>query len=231
MAASGIQGPAWIASDTQFAGRGRRGRAWMSEPGNLFCTHLYAPGCPLPRAAELSFVTALAVHDAVASTGVDGLALKWPNDLLVNDAKVSGILIESAPGPAASPQADPLLAIGIGINISAAPDDTPYPATCLMAHGVTLTPLELLARLARAFVDRTGQWDAGTGFDRIRKEWLARARGVGGPITVRLHDEVIEGEFVSLDGEGALEIRTGDMVRKISAGDVFFPDNTSQQPA
>ncbi len=185
----------------------------------------------MPRAAELSFVTALAVHDAVASTGVAGLALKWPNDLLVNDAKVSGILIESAPGPAGSPQAGPLLAIGIGINISAAPDDTPYPATCLMAHGVTLTPLELLARLAQAFVDRTGQWEAGAGFDRIREDWLARARGVGGPITVRLHDEVIEGEFVSLDGEGALEIRTGDMVRKISAGDVFFPDNTSQHSA
>jgi len=203
----------------------------MSEPGNLFCTHLYAPDCPLPRAAELSFVTALAVHDAVEAAGVQGLALKWPNDLLVNDAKVSGILIESAPGPAGHGEADPLLAIGIGINIAAAPDDTPYPCTCLMAYGVTIAPLELLASLAASFARRADQWNKGAGFDGIRKDWLARARGVGGPITVRLHDEVIEGEFVSLDAEGALEIRAGDTVRKISAGDVFFPDNTSRQSA
>jgi len=203
----------------------------MSEPGNLFCTHLYAPECPLPRAAELSFVTALAVHDAVEATGLQGLALKWPNDLLVNDAKVSGILIESAPGPAGHGDADPLLAIGIGINISAAPDDTPYPATCLMARGIAISPLELLANLASSFQRRAAQWNKGEGFGGIREDWLARARGVGGPITVRLHDEVIEGQFVSLDAEGALEIGTGDTVRKISAGDVFFPDATSQQSA
>lgn len=231
MAASGASGPAWIAADTQFAGRGRRGRAWMSEPGNLFCTLLYAPGCPLPRAAELSFATALAVHDAVEAAGVQGLALKWPNDLLVDDAKVSGILIESAPGPVGHGDAEPLLAIGIGINITAAPDDTPYPATCLKAHGAAIAPLDLLASLASNFERRAAQWNKGAGFDGIRNDWLARARGVGGPITVRLHDEVIEGEFVSLDAEGALEIRAGDTVRKISAGDVFFPDNTSRQSA
>ncbi len=203
----------------------------MSEPGNLFCTHLYAPDCPLPRAAELSFVTALSVHDAVEALGVQGLALKWPNDLLIDNAKVSGILIESAPGPAGHQGADPLLAIGIGINITAAPDDTPYPATCLVGHGVEITPLDLLARLALAFQIRAAQWDKGAGFETIRNDWLARARGVGGPITIRLHDEVIEGQFVSLDADGALEIRAGDTLRKISAGDVFFPDMSSHKSA
>ena len=227
MAATGARGPAWICADIQSAGRGRRGRAWMSEPGNLFCTHLYAPECTLPKAAELSFVTALAVHDAVEAAGVKGAQLKWPNDVLVGDAKISGILIESAPLPEGYPGDGPLLAIGIGINITAAPDDTPYPATCLMAHGVAVTPLDLLAKLAAAFHSRIKQWDKGAGFAAIREDWLARARGVGGPITVRLHDEVIEGEFVSLDAEGALEVRTGDTVRRISAGDVFFPTNRS----
>lgn len=203
----------------------------MSEPGNLFCTHLYAPECSLPRAAELSFVTALSVHDAVESLGVQGLALKWPNDLLIDDAKVSGILIESAPGPTDHSAADPLLAIGIGINITAAPDDTPYSATCLMGHGVAITPLELLAKLAVAFQNRAAQWNRGAGFSSIRNDWLARARGVGGPITIRLHDEVIEGEFVSLDADGALEIRAGDTLRRVSAGDVFFPDTTSRNSA
>ncbi|WP_043948897.1 biotin--[acetyl-CoA-carboxylase] ligase [Candidatus Phaeomarinobacter ectocarpi] len=231
LASSGARGPAWICADTQSAGRGRRGRAWMSEPGNLFCTHLYAPECPLPRAAELSFVTALSVHDAVEGLGVQSLALKWPNDLLIDGAKVSGILIESAPGPTGHPSADPLLAIGIGVNITAAPDDTPYPATCLIGHGVSITPLDLLARLATAFQARAAQWNRGAGFETIRNDWLARARGVGGPITIRLHDEVIEGEFVSLDADGALEIRAGDTLRKISAGDVFFPNTPSRNSA
>jgi BirA family biotin operon repressor/biotin-[acetyl-CoA-carboxylase] ligase len=167
------------------------------------------------------------VHDAVEGLGVKGLALKWPNDLLIDDAKVSGILIESAPGPTGHPGADPLLAIGIGINITAAPDDTPYPATCLIGHGVAIAPLDLLARLAVAFENRAAQWNKGTGFASIRNDWLARARGVGGPIAIRLHDEVIEGEFVSLDADGALEIRAGDTLRKISAGDVFFPETSS----
>ena len=224
MAAAGARGPAWIYADTQSAGRGRRGRAWMSEPGNLFCTHLFAPQCPMPKAAEMSFVTALAVFDAVDATGIHGLALKWPNDLLVDGAKVSGILIESAPGPAGHRDEDPLLAIGIGINIARAPDDTPYPATCLSAHGMSVTPLALLTELATAFIARCAQWDRGAGFAAIRQDWLARARGVGGPVTVRLHDRVIEGEFLSLDEDGALEIRAGDKIETISAGDVFFPN-------
>jgi BirA family biotin operon repressor/biotin-[acetyl-CoA-carboxylase] ligase len=229
MAAAGMRGPAWIYADTQSAGRGRRGRAWMSEPGNLFCTHLFAPECPMPKAAELSFVTALAVFDAVDAAGLQGLALKWPNDLLVDGAKVSGILIESAPGPAGHQDQDPLLAIGIGINIARAPDETPYPATSLAAHGMSVTPLSLLTVLANAFIARCRQWNKGAGFALIRQEWLERARGLGGPITVRLHDRVIEGEFLSLDDDGALEIRAGDKVEKISAGDVFFPDMPSRQ--
>ncbi|CDO60982.1 Biotin-protein ligase [Candidatus Phaeomarinobacter ectocarpi] len=176
-------------------------------------------------------MTALSVHDAVEGLGVQSLALKWPNDLLIDGAKVSGILIESAPGPTGHPSADPLLAIGIGVNITAAPDDTPYPATCLIGHGVSITPLDLLARLATAFQARAAQWNRGAGFETIRNDWLARARGVGGPITIRLHDEVIEGEFVSLDADGALEIRAGDTLRKISAGDVFFPNTPSRNSA
>lgn len=226
MAAAGARGPAWIYADTQSAGRGRRGRAWMSEPGNLFCTHLFAPHCPMPKAAEMSFVTALAVFDAVDATGIHGLALKWPNDLLVDGAKVSGILIESAPGPAGHRDEDPLLAIGIGINIARAPEETPYPATSLAAHGMSVTPLALLTELANAFTARVAQWERGAGFGAIREDWLARARGLGGPITVRLHDRVIDGDFVSLDEEGALEIRADGKIEKISAGDVFFPDVT-----
>lgn len=194
----------------------------------MFCTHLLAPQCPLPRAAELSFVTALAVYDAVETTGVPDIALKWPNDLLLAGSKVSGILIESAPGPTGHLEGDPLLAIGIGINITRAPDNTPYPATSLVAHSAEIDAQTLLVRLANSFQRRYEQWDKGHGFAGVRADWLARARGLGGQITVRLQDDVIEGEFLSLDETGALEIRADGNLRKISAGDVFFPDISSR---
>jgi len=223
LARAGDRGPRWIVADTQSAGRGRRGRAWMSEPGNLFCTHLFAPDCTLPRAAQIAFVAALAVYDAVAHMGVADLSLKWPNDLLMGGAKISGILIETAPGPAGHQNAAPLLAIGIGINIMAAPDDTPYPASCLAAQGVTPDAGEVLAVLAQRFDARYHQWECGSGFAGIRADWLARACGVGGPIAVRLHNDVIEGRFETLDESGALKVRCHDRLRTISAGDVFFP--------
>lgn len=223
LARAGAVGPAWICADTQTAGRGRRGRAWMSEPGNLFCTLLLAPGCPMPKAAQLSFVTALAVHDAVTAAGIHGADLKWPNDVLIEGAKVSGILIESAPRGPGHEDTDPLLAIGIGINIACAPDNTPYPATSLAAHAIAVEPLRLLTLVATAFATRLNQWNKGAGFADIRTAWLERARAIGGAITVRLHDETIEGEFVSLDDDGALVVRSRDTVRTITAGDVFFP--------
>lgn len=227
LAAAGERGPLWVRADTQSAGRGRRGRAWSSEPGNLFATLLTAPGCPLPRAAEVSFVAALAVHDAgvAAAPGLAGvLTIKWPNDLLLDGAKLSGILIETVAGPGGHSERDPLLAIGIGVNLARHPEGVPYPATNFAAHGKKVTPRAFLTALAAAMETRLAAWRAG-GFGAIRTEWLSRAHGLGGTMTVRLPEGEIEGDFVSLDADGALALRTGPggTIRKITAGDVFFP--------
>ena len=97
LARNGERGPLWITAKQQTAGRGRRGRTWTSEPGNLYATLLLVDACPPERAAELSFVAALAVHDATAGR-IPGLgrriALKWPNDGLIDGCKFAGILIE-----------------------------------------------------------------------------------------------------------------------------------------
>ncbi|KAB7739289.1 biotin--[acetyl-CoA-carboxylase] ligase [Parvibaculum sedimenti] len=222
---AGEPGPIWITAERQTAGRGRRGREWVSPSGNFMGTLLLRPQANPRKAAELSFVAALAVHDAV-----DGLLspalrpdlkLKWPNDLLHGGKKLAGILLESS-GIAGGELA--WLAIGIGINLAQYPEGVEYPATSLAALGVTdVTPDDALERLAAAFDRRIRQWRDVQGFAAIREAWLARAAGLGGSITVRLADETFDGVFAGLAPDGALEVRTASgETRQISAGDVFF---------
>lgn len=222
---AGEQGPVWITAERQTAGRGRRGREWVSPSGNFMGTLFLRPQAGPRKAAELSFVAAVAVHDAVDGLLPPalrpGLKLKWPNDLLHDGRKLAGILLESS-GIAGGELA--WLAIGIGINLAQYPDKVEFPATSLAALGIPdVTPMDALERLAAAFDRRLGEWCDVQGFAAIRDAWLARAGGLGETIVVRLADESFEGTFVGLAADGALEVRTpsGDL-RRISAGDVFF---------
>ncbi|MBV1933807.1 MAG: biotin--[acetyl-CoA-carboxylase] ligase [Parvibaculaceae bacterium] len=215
----------WLRADSQTAGRGRRGRTWVSPVGNLMCTLFLRPACSPSAAAELSFVSGLAIHDAVAQMlpqeRQHDAKLKWPNDLLLGGKKMSGILLESATQGAGEVN---WLAIGIGLNLAVFPEDTPYPATSLLAEtGQTVSSQEALTRLANAFAHWHSVWQAPGGFEAVRTAWLARAKGVGERIVVRLSDTELEGTFEALDGEGALILRLDDgSHRAISAGDVFF---------
>lgn len=223
---AGEVGPVWITAEMQTAGRGRRGRAWESPSGNFMGTLFLRPQCSPRKAAELSFVAAVAVHDAVAALLPPDLRpdlrLKWPNDLLHNGRKCAGILLESS-GIAGAELA--WLAIGMGINLARHPDNVEYPATSLAALGVgDVRPMDALGALATAFDARLRQWRDVQGFAAIREAWLARAAGLGGAITVRLADETFTGTFEGLAPDGALEVRTdGGALRSVSAGDVFFP--------
>ncbi|MEQ9144658.1 MAG: biotin--[acetyl-CoA-carboxylase] ligase [Parvibaculaceae bacterium] len=225
LAAAGEPGPVWIVAETQTAGRGRRGRAWTSPSGNLMCTLLLRPGCSPAKAGELSFVAGLALHDAACTLLPDDAAakvsLKWPNDLLIDGKKASGILLESESDGGAEVS---WLAIGIGLNLAHFPEDTPYPATSLRAvSGETPSVEAALTALAAGFDRWFRRWQAGGGFARVREAWLARARGVGGAVTVRLPEETLEGTFEGIEPDGALRLRLANgTVRLISAGDVFF---------
>lgn len=222
---AGEAGPIWITAEVQTAGRGRRGREWVSPSGNFMGTLFLRPQCSPRKAAELSFVAALAVHDAVSTFMLpdlrQGLKLKWPNDVLHNGRKCAGILLESS-GFAGAELA--WLAIGVGINIATHPDNIEYPATSILALGITdVTPAYALSWLATTLNLRIAQWRE-LGFADTREAWLARAAGLGGPITVRLADETFTGIFEGLAADGALEVRQEDgMLRSVSAGDVFFP--------
>jgi BirA family biotin operon repressor/biotin-[acetyl-CoA-carboxylase] ligase len=220
-ARNGTPGPLWITAARQSAGRGRRGRAWTSEPGNLYATLLLNDPAPAWRAAELSFVAALAVHDAVVETEpslAPRVALKWPNDVLIDGAKAAGILLESE----SAPERPLAVAVGIGVNCAHHPDDTVYPATDLAVAGASVTPEALFAMLSRTMLSRLAQWDRGRGFAAIRGDWLARASGVGEAIRVALPDRDLEGCFETLDAAGHLMLRVSDgRVIAIAAGDVF----------
>jgi BirA family biotin operon repressor/biotin-[acetyl-CoA-carboxylase] ligase len=222
---AGVEGPIWITAERQTAGRGRRGREWVSPTGNFMGTLLLRPDVTPRKAAELSFVAALAVHDAVVDLLPPpvrpDLKLKWPNDLLLDGRKLAGILLESS-GIAGGKLS--WLAVGIGINLATFPEKVEFPATSLSALGITdVTPERALERLAAAFEARLGAWRAEGGFASIRESWLARAAGLGETITVRLADETFEGVFQGLAPGGELEVRlgTGEM-RLVAAGDVFF---------
>ena len=217
-AREGERGPLWITAVVQTAGRGRRGSTWVSPAGNLYATLLLVDPAPAPVAPQLSFVAALALHDAVAQCAPQlgpALKVKWPNDLLLGKAKLAGILIESENGPAFA------AAIGFGVNCVEHPRDTAYPATDLAVAGASVTAAQLFGFLAAAMERRLAQWGRGGGFAATRADWLKRAAGLGQPVVVRLPERELSGTFAGIDGEGRLLLRQASATTAISVGEVF----------
>lgn len=212
-------GPLWILARRQTAGRGRRGRDWSDPPGNFAATLAVRLPDPPARLALRSFVAALALHDALEGlTGLGpALALKWPNDLLLNGGKLSGILLESA--------GQGVLALGIGVNLRHAPPPAPeaaHPPVALRAEtGFDITPEVLLAHLAVAYAEwehRLTTW----GFGPLRTAFLARAARLGGTLTARTLAETVTGTFETIDDTGALVLATAQGRRTIPAADIYF---------
>jgi BirA family biotin operon repressor/biotin-[acetyl-CoA-carboxylase] ligase len=215
---AGERGPLWITAAVQSAGRGRRGNAWVSTPGNLFATLLLTEPSEPAVASQLSFVAALALHDAVAECAPQVgplLKVKWPNDLLLGGAKLAGILIEAESDPVLA------LAVGIGVNCAAHPEGTPYPATDLAAQGALVTPERLLGALSVAMMKRLDLWSHGQGFAGVRADWLKRAAGLGQDIRVRLPERELAGRFEGLDDMGRLLLQAEGHVTPVTAGEVF----------
>jgi BirA family biotin operon repressor/biotin-[acetyl-CoA-carboxylase] ligase len=226
----GERGPIWLVTSEQTAGRGRRFRPWIAPRGNLASSILEVMDVSPGSAATLGFAAGLALEAALRrvsieaslrSAGSDRLkfSLKWPNDVLAGRKKLAGILLE------AEALADHRLAVvvGIGTNIVAAPDGTPTPATSLAALGVQISAEELFSELTDAWSEFRQIWDNGRGFGDIRQLWLARAAGLGQPVSVQMGSSAVQGTFDSLDDAGCMIVRTSSGKRvSISAGDVYF---------
>lgn len=226
--ASGRAGDAgyhWFTAGRQISGKGRQGRAWVSETGNLYASALLIDPADAARMSTLPFVAALALQGALS--GLEGMSrhemrLKWPNDVLVNRAKVSGILLEADH----LPDGRVAIAIGFGVNLAHHPDPAFYTATDLKELGLSIEPMAMFERLAVEFDAILDAWDRGRKFAVIRHEWLRHAQGIGEPIRVNLPGRVIEGIFKDIDMDGCLLLvhKDGNQER-ISAGDVFFPQH------
>jgi BirA family biotin operon repressor/biotin-[acetyl-CoA-carboxylase] ligase len=216
-AAAGAIADCWLVAEQQSAGRGRLQRAWISPPGNLFATALFREPGGMAVAIRLPFAAALAVSDVAVqlAPGTDA-RLKWPNDVRIDGAKLSGILIETGS------HADSVwVAAGIGINVSHVPDSAGQSATCIAAlRGDTAVTTDMvLEALRAAFAGRLEQ--ARAGFASLRTDWLERAEGLGSTIRVTAAGEPIEGVFEDMDASGALVLRLPNgVLQTIRAGDV-----------
>ncbi len=211
LADAGERGPLWIWADEQTGGRGRLGRTWVSEPGNLYVTHLFQSPIEAHHAAQISFVAAIAVHELASNLLPKARCfLKWPNDALLDGAKFCGLLAEVV---ATNPTC---VALGCGINVVHAPKETPYPVTALGPQFTTEFVLEKLAiELSRWLIT----WDEGRGFPAIRAAWLQRAAGVGQEVLV----DGVAGRFDGIAPDGALLMTpAGGKQKSIHAGEVRF---------
>jgi len=223
--AATLAGPEWILALEQTAARGRRGRPWANPPGNFAATLAMRPSEAPDRVALRSFVAALALYDALAAaTGrAGGLALKWPNDVLLNGGKLAGILLESAGAGAGLSH----FAIGIGVNLATAPDATDVepgalrPVSLLSQTGVEIGPEAFLDLLAPAYARHEAQFVT-YGFAPIRAAWLARAAKLGETIVARTARDTLEGRFETVDDAGNLVLVTARGRTAIAAAEVFF---------
>jgi BirA family transcriptional regulator, biotin operon repressor / biotin---[acetyl-CoA-carboxylase] ligase len=229
-ARDGEQGPVWFVTSEQTAGRGRRHRPWIAPRGNLASSILEVMEISPAIAATLGFAAGLALEAALQRVSVESstlrggsdemkFALKWPNDLLAGNQKLAGILLE-AEAAAGNRLA---VVVGIGTNVVAAPDGTPTPAISLKALGVDISAEELFAALSDAWAEYRGIWDHGRGFAEIRLKWLARAAGLGQPVSIQSGGSTLSGTFDTIDEQGCLVVGTSDGRRvPVSAGDVYF---------
>ena len=223
LASAGAEDGTLVWAREQTKGRGRQGRDFASPRGNLYLSLVLRPECEVATAAQLSFVAALGLGDAIGSVAPALLEVtyKWPNDVLLNGRKVSGILLESRT------DADGALAwliLGMGVNVRHFPENAGFPATSLHYEGTppTVTEVELLEAFSRHFMSWVNRW-LEDGFAPIRRAWLNHAHGRGETIQVRLPRETLSGTFADLDESGALVLElAGGERRRISAGDVYF---------
>jgi len=218
-ALAGDAGRVWIVADEQTAGRGRRGRVWISPIGNLHASALVIDSCPAAVAAQLGFVAGGALARAARDLGAIDAGLKWPNDLISGGGKCAGILVEGVGlggGRAA-------YVVGVGVNCARAPEGLGYATSCLtQAGGQAIGRDELFERLVERFGEGLNAWRAGQAFDRIRAAWLDCAVGLGERIAIQNGAGNREGVFEGIDSAGRLLMRSERGLESIEAADLWL---------
>ena len=228
-ARAGVAGPIWLVADEQTAGRGRMARDWSSPPGNLYTSLLLVNPAPPALLHQLSFVCALALLDAVSTSGGTSvpLTLKWPNDLMAGGRKTAGLLLEG--GVVAG--GVPFVVAGFGVNIVSHPASTAHPATDLSTSGYGGGRDALFAALTDTVAEGLAAWARGDGFAAVRSRWLASAHGIGQKLRVTTRQHSFVGRFMTIDEGGRLIVDVGGTHEAVSAGEVFVLEDQSGEAA
>ncbi|WP_417457174.1 biotin--[acetyl-CoA-carboxylase] ligase [Kordiimonas sp.] len=216
---SGETGPLWIVAGRQSAGRGRRGKIWKSEGGNLYASLLFKPAIEPSDMTAIPFLVALAVRDTFLDFGADDVRCKWPNDVLIGGHKASGVLIESS---ARNAKELDYVIIGIGINLMHFPNDAQFRATSLKAvTGNVIDVRHAFQALSHHLFDRLTNWKTSE-ITPIAEEWTNSAWGLGHRCVLRTATDTFEGTPLRLAGDGGLVVGLDNgEERSLYAGDIF----------
>lgn len=199
-----------VCAEKQTAGRGRLGRKWISGKGNLFMSVV------LPADQKMTFYGLMASVAVAKALQKYHPCVKWPNDVLIDGKKICGILSEKQ---------DDKLILGIGINICSIPksNNILYPITALYEYDVSADKEDVMNKVL-TFLEKEINAFEKEGIEHLRKEWLSYASSVGQVLEVRTPIETITGVFETISLNGELVLKTENMQRYISAGDVFLKD-------
>ena len=222
---SSLSNKSWIFAHLQTAGKGRRGRAWIDPLGNFACTCVIFPKTSIDKFSLSSFTAALSLYDTLEHFGNSNadISIKWPNDILLNGKKVAGILLETI----AVSKNKIALSIGFGVNLISHPrtselEESAYCPTSVLAEtGITVDPIELLNKLAFNFANYEATLQV-RGFSHLRVLLLNRIHKLGDSIVVKTANEIINGQFLDINLDGHLILKTGGATRSIAAADVYF---------
>ncbi len=219
MAEQGADDGTVIVAAEQTGGRGRMDREWISSSGNLFVSVLLRVDGPPARIAQLSMVATVAMGEAIMEYLSDPniLSYKWPNDILINQKKASGMLLESGFG-----SGENWVVIGTGVNLVSHPDNVMYPATDLRTAGTEISIEGLLSSYLHRLKDWRERWQQGIG--PVRDAWISKMEGIGSQVRIQLPKrDALYGQFKELTQEGALVLEMeGGKTLEVSAGDLFF---------
>lgn len=209
----GILNDTVIVADKQIEGKGRTGKSWISPEGNFYASLIISQEIGIGKLTELTFVTAVAVGNTLLSFIADSnVQYKWPNDILIDGKKISGILLEKRSN-------SNWVIIGIGININ----HVPLPkTTCISNYGEVMSNIDLLEKLIISFNELRKKWIF-DGFHAIREMWLIRAFKMNEQINIKLADKLHEGIFIDIDKSGKLILQQKDgSLVYFNAGELFI---------
>ena len=203
-----------VLAEEQTKAHAKSGKLWEGSKSDIALTMILKPEIEADRLGQICYIAALAVAKSIKNLSpLLNVQFKWVNDVLINDQKVCGILLEKVKHD--------FVLVGIGLNLKDSAHLAKYNATSLEACKIGYDYDMLVENILRNFVDIYNIW-LDSGFSPIKNKWLSQAKGINSTLTVNLAGKTIEGIFIGIEDEGNLLLVTGGEIKSIPAGDVFF---------